>query len=150
MTVPQPDHDRITAMLRFGLSRTIQLHSEDFRTNNPGLKLDLDLVDDENLLPDAACRVLFRLYSEAMSNIERHAGAGTVVVRYYVRANQVVLEISDDGKGFSIPGDWAKFTSTRSGVMGMKPRLEALGGELHITSEPEQGTHIQASLPLPV
>lgn len=149
MNVSHPGDDRITAMLRFGLSRTIQLHSEGFRADNPGLKIDLDLVDDENLLPESACRVLFRVYSEAMSNIERHAEAGAVIVRYYVMGEQVVLEIIDDGKGFSIPSDWAKFTSTHTGVMGTKARLEAAGGELHITSEPGKGTKIHASLPLP-
>jgi len=149
MNVSQPGDDRITAMLRFGLSRTIQLHSEVFRVENPGLKIELDLVDDENLLSDAACRALFRLYSEAMNNIERHAQAGSVSVRYYIHGDRVILEIADDGKGFSIPADWAKFSSTRTGVMGVKPRIEALGGELHIASEPEKGTKIQARLPLP-
>lgn len=149
MNVSHPGDDRITAMLRFGLSRTIQLHSESFRADNPGLKLDLDLVDDENLLPETACRVLFGVYNEAMNNIERHAEAGAVLVRYYTHGEKVVLEIIDDGKGFSIPSDWAKFTSTRTGVMGIKPRLEALGGELHITSEPGKGTKIAAILPLP-
>jgi signal transduction histidine kinase len=148
MNLPASGEDPIRAMLRFGLARAIQIHSETFRAENPGLTVDLDLVDDEGLLPEAPLHALFRVYREAMSNIERHARAGRVWVRYAVTGEVVLLEIRDDGQGFSIPADWAKFASTSRGVMGMKARLEALGGALHITSQPGQGTKIEATLPL--
>jgi signal transduction histidine kinase len=148
MTEHHSSDDRITSMLRFGLSRTIQLHTERFRAGSPALKVDLDLVDDENLLPEAACHMLFKVYSEAMRNIEHHAEAGLVSVRYFIERNHVVLEIHDDGHGFNIPSDWAKFTATGSGVMGAKARLEAFGGKLHIDSTPGQSTTIRASLPI--
>ncbi len=140
------DHAR--SMLRFGLSRAIQVHSEGLRAKHPNLSLDLDLVDDERLLPDAVCHELYHVYLEAMSNVIHHAEATSVWVRYYPVENGMMLEIKDDGKGFSIPADWAKFASTHSGVMGMKPRIEALGGKLHIESKPGEGTVIQARAPL--
>lgn len=140
------DHAR--SMLRFGLSRAIQVHSEGLRAKHPNLSLDLDLVDDERLLPDTVCHELYHVYLEAMSNVIHHAEATSVWVRYYPVENGMMLEIKDDGKGFSIPADWAKFASTHSGVMGMKPRIEALGGKLHIESKPGEGTVIQARAPL--
>jgi signal transduction histidine kinase len=140
------DHAR--SMLRFGLSRAIQVHSEGLRANHPNLSLDLDLVDDEGLLPGAVCHELYQVYLEAMSNVIHHAEATCVWVRYYPAETGMMLEIKDDGKGFSIPADWVKFASTHSGVMGMKPRIEALNGKLHIESKPGEGTVIQVRVPL--
>ena len=143
------DDEAIRAMLHFGLSRAIQLHSEEIRANHPQLKLEFDLVDDENMLPEPVVLALFRVYQEAINNIERHAQASSIWIRYYPDGNAMTLVIRDDGKGFSIPADWAKFASTRSGVMGMKKRIEAIGGNLNITSEPGQGTQIHVTVPLP-
>lgn len=140
--------DHAKSMLRFGLSRAIQVHSEGLRANHPNLSLELDLVDDESLLPSGVCHELFHVYLEAMSNVIHHAQASTVWVRYYPGENCMLLEIKDDGKGFSIPADWAKFASSRSGVMGMKPRIEAVHGKLHIESKPGEGTIIEVKVPL--
>lgn len=147
-----PENEPLTHLLRYGLARAIQVHSESFRLRDPGLAVDLDLVDDEQFLSETAARTLFRVYQEAMHNIANHAGEGhpacTVRVRYYPSGAAMVLEISDNGDAFSIPADWAKFSASRAGVMGMKERIEALGGSLNITAEPGQKTVIQASLPL--
>lgn len=140
--------DHAKSMLRYGLSRAIQVHSEGVRANHPNLSLELDLVDDEALLPGAACHELYQVYLEAMNNVIHHAEASAVWVRFYPVEKSMVLEIKDDGKGFSIPADWARFASTRSGVMGMKPRIEALNGKLHIESKPGEGTVIEARIPL--
>jgi signal transduction histidine kinase len=141
-------NESFSHLLHFGLSRAIQAQSDDLRAEHPHLRLNLDLVDDENLLPETTCRILFRLYLEAMHNVVRHAEASQVWVRYYPLGQRMMLEIKDDGKGFSIPADWAKFASSGSGVMGMKQPLEAVGGKLHIASEPGQGTKIEASVPI--
>ena len=150
------DDDAIRSMLRFGLSRAIQLHSEEVRTRFPRLVLDLDLIDDENLLDEAACQALFRVYQEAITNIEHHVNEYStpdkkhpVWIRNYLHDDSLVLEIRDDGQSFSIPSDWAKYTRSHLGVMGMKPRLEALGGVLHVITEPGPGVLIQASVPFP-
>jgi signal transduction histidine kinase len=142
------DENALLAMLRFGLARVIQVHSEQVRARHPHIQLNLDLVDDEKLLSEMVTLGLFRIYQEAIANIERHAEAGVVNVRYFPAGEAMVLEIQDDGRGFSIPEDWAKFTRGRTGVMGMKQRIEALGGRLRIQSEPGGGTRIHARVPL--
>jgi signal transduction histidine kinase len=148
--------DSLRSMLIYGLSRSIQIHSEEVRARFPDLALELDLIDDENLLPEKSCRILFQVYLEALSNIERHieqahepGSPHPVWVRNYLQGSALVLEIRDDGRSFSIPADWAKFTRTQGGVMGMKPRIEALGGALHVSAEPGPGVLIQASAPVP-
>lgn len=159
------DDDPITSLLRYGLSRSIQLHSEEFRVKFPAIVLDLDLIEDENLLPEAVSRLLFRVYIETLHNVERHVlaehAAGQpgqspcrVSVRYFIAghpagaAAEAALEITATGSGFSIPADWAKYASSQSGVMGMKTRIEAAGGRLHIATGPGESTQIAVSMPL--
>lgn len=156
-TNPLSDQELAEA-LRFGLARAIQIHSEKLRASCARLALDLDLVDDEKMLSESACTVLYRVYLEAMANIQRHLEdpdapqqecAGAVWIRYYPLGGDMVLEIRDGGRGFSIPADWARFASSRAGVVGMKPRIEAAGGTLSITPLPGGGTQIHTSLPMP-
>lgn len=147
-----PGDDPVKSMLRFGLSRAIQLHSETLRSRRPNLVIDLDLVDDEGLLPEGLLVALFRIYQEAMENILHHADANAgplqLWVHYFPSQHGMTLEIRDDGQGFSIPADWAEFASGKTGVVGMKKRIEDIGGKLQITSSPEEGTKIRATVPL--
>jgi signal transduction histidine kinase len=151
--MPTIDDEALRSMLRFGLARAIQLHSEDVRARFPALALELDLVDDENLLSETASQALLRVYLEAMHNVEQHSQAGapegsrSVLVRVYLSGGMVRLEIRDDGQSFSIPADWARFARGQ-GVMGMKTRLEALGGTLQVSGEPGPGVTIQAGAPI--
>lgn len=89
--------------------------------------------------------VLYRVVQEGLTNIVRHARArrGSVVVTSYNSYVQCVVE--DDGTGFDpdalLPGE-------QVGLMGMRERLEVLGGSLRIESVPEQGTALYARLPV--
>ncbi len=143
-----PGDDAVKSMLRFGLSRAIQVHSETVRSRRPNLVIDLDLIDDEGLLPEVMLVALFRIYEEAMENILHHAEAGQVWVHYYPSSQAMTLEIRDDGRGFSIPDDWAEFSRGKTGVVGMKRRIETIGGSLQITSSHGEGTKIRATAPL--
>ena len=147
-----PGDDTVKSMLRFGLSRAIQLHSETVRSRRPNLVIDLDLVDDEGLLPEGLLVALFRIYRDVMENILHHTGAQAgplqVWVHYFPSPQGMTLEIRDDGQGFSISADWSEFASGKTSVVGMKQRIEDIGGKLQITSSPEEGTKISATVPL--
>lgn len=78
---------------------------------------------------------------EAVTNIQRHAHAGHVDIVLDASRHDVVLTVSDDGRGGAIvPGN---------GLCGMRERIEALGGRLRIDSERGRGTRVEARLPLP-
>lgn len=140
---------RPPSVIRFGLSRAVQIHVEDIRARYPDLKLDLDLIEDENLLPEATCVSLYRVFQEAMNNILRHAQAGMVWIRYYPHHQQMVLEIRDNGLGFEVPVDLVELVqSNHFGVAGMIERVEALGGEFAIFSHPGQGTIVTVRVPI--
>ncbi len=74
----------------------------------------------------------------------KHAEARHVSVRVHIEESALVLEIEDDGRGFS-PAE----RNDGRGLTGMRERTELLGGSLHVTSTPGEGTRVRAELPLP-
>jgi signal transduction histidine kinase len=83
----------------------------------------------------------FRLAQEALSNVIHHAGATTVRVSLGREAETVVLEIQDDGRGFS-PG-----LAMGLGLVGARERAARLAGSLEVESAPGGGTRLRAVLP---
>jgi two-component system sensor histidine kinase UhpB len=140
---------RPPGLIRFGLSRAIQVHSEEVRTKHPELHLSLDLVEDEQLLADDVVRVLYGVYLESLHNVLRHAQASRVEIRYHPAGDQMVLEIEDNGQGFEAPGDWLVFTRQRKlGLARLRRQVAGLGGKLQVVSAPGQGTRVTVRVPL--
>jgi signal transduction histidine kinase len=84
---------------------------------------------------------LFRVAQEALANVAKHAKASRVGVTLSYLDDQVVLDVRDDGRGF---------TNGREGGFGltvMRQRMDGVGGTLAIESEPDAGTAISASVP---
>ncbi|UOD28034.1 cache domain-containing protein [Massilia violaceinigra] len=98
-------------------------------------------------LPDVANTVLFRIAQEALTNIERHAGARQVEITLAREHNSVTLTIADDGAGFDAAS--VDIHPKRGiGLRNMLERMDAIGGQLAITSSAD-GTSVHASAPLP-
>jgi signal transduction histidine kinase len=132
----------------FGLASAIRSHTEDFTTQVP-LTVELDLMDDQKQLPDEVAINLFRVYQEALTNVEKHAGAERVEVALVLSPDEVMLSIRDDGCGFVVPRRLGQFVRQGCfGLMGMKERTEMVGGRLQVISRPEEGTEIRAQAPL--
>jgi signal transduction histidine kinase len=110
-------------------------------TGRLGARLDLDL-DHWVTVPPAWQEALPRILREAVSNAVRHGGARTVTV-HLRDADDVWLRVTDDGKGF----DPQNPPEGGYGLISMKERAEALGGEFRLTSQPGQGTSIEVVLP---
>ncbi len=85
---------------------------------------------------------LLRITQEALSNVDKHAAAGRVGLTLSYMADEVTLDVVDDGAGFdaTAPGDGY-------GLPGMRRRVQRLAGTLHVESEPGGGTAISAALP---
>lgn len=87
---------------------------------------------------------LFRIAQEALTNVARHAHAGSVSVNLSEQGGAIVLRVSDDGVGLGANGD----SSHRSfGLTGMKARARSLKGEMTIQTGAGRGTTIQVSFP---
>jgi len=94
----------------------------------------------------AADLTAFRLVQESLSNIAKHARASqvTVTVALALQDGMAAIRVSDDGVGF----DPARLALGNHGLVGMRYRVQAEGGQLHIDTAPGAGTRVQASLPL--
>jgi PAS domain S-box-containing protein len=96
-------------------------------------------------LPKSTAVCLYRVLQEALQNAIKHSGARKVEVRLRCRGDQMELTVSDHGTGFDPPSVRGR---CGIGLVSMKERLQAINGQLAITSEPMQGTTIQARVPL--
>ncbi|MGN6255040.1 MAG: GAF domain-containing protein [Solirubrobacterales bacterium] len=88
-------------------------------------------------------RVVYRIVQESLNNIVKHAGASRVTVQAGSTASEVRLLIKDDGDGFEMDG-----VVRGTGLSGMQERVAMLGGRLEVSSAPEEGTQVVATLPL--
>jgi signal transduction histidine kinase len=102
----------------------------------------------ETLRPDTAIAA-FRIVQEAVNNTLRHAAAERITVSVRADAERLLLSVRDDGRGFDVAEALLRAATGRHlGLLGMRERVEALGGRLEIDSSPGQGTEIRASVPL--
>lgn len=88
--------------------------------------------------------VFFRIYQETLTNIIRHANATRVDVRLDQADGDLVMTVSDNGRGISED----EMASTRSlGLVGMRERAMLIGGELTLHGTPGQGTTVTLKVP---
>lgn len=97
---------------------------------------------------DASVRtVLYRVVQEALSNVARHARASRATVRIMNRKGSLHMRISDNGAGFKESGNRRAKTSHRLGLLGMRERVEMVGGTFQVETSPGAGTTISVDLP---
>jgi len=89
---------------------------------------------------------VYRVIQEALSNAYRHAGGAGQEVQVDCGSHQLTLTVADRGPGFDNLGNLER--DEHLGLVGMRERLESLGGSFHIESARGQGTRIIAQLPL--
>jgi two-component system sensor histidine kinase NreB len=138
-------------LAHLGLDKAIQSHAETFRENYPELTLRLETQKDRTILSENVGVALFRIYQEALLNIVKHAvpTATEVIVQLEKDEHLIRLEVQDNGGGFDIPDQWLDFAQDgHLGLLGMRERAEAVGGQFKIQSSKGSGTHIQVTVPL--
>ncbi len=102
----------------------------------------------ETLRPDTSITA-FRIVQEAVNNTLRHASAARITVSVRADAKRLLLSVRDDGRGFDVAEALQRAANGRHlGLLGMRERVEAMGGQLEIESTVGQGTEVRASVPL--
>jgi signal transduction histidine kinase len=116
-----------------------------------GIAVRCELEDLDGRLGPEVETALFRAIQEALANVARHAEAEAVLIQLAGRDHALQIEIEDDGKGFdpAIVADPAP-SGRGLGLMGIRERLELVGGRAHIDSSPGHGTRVTLEVPLPV
>jgi len=125
-----------------GLAAAVTRHAGEFaQAHKIAMTLQTEGLDVDGLSPLLQATV-YRVLQEALTNVARHAGAGSVSVRLVRRETSVELRVQDDGAGFK-PGN-----SGRLGLRGMRERAALLGGSVEVESRPGAGTTITARIPV--
>ncbi len=109
-------------------------------------RTDLNITIDADAtgrLPILREREMWRLAQEAMVNVERHAEADSIIVRWRYDGTVASIEITDDGKGFP-EGKAGRVDSY--GIMGMRERAASIGAQFEVESAPGEGTTIRCVL----
>jgi signal transduction histidine kinase len=92
--------------------------------------------------------VLYRVAQEALANVARHAQASRAEVKIQKLDDAVCMKIRDNGKGFHEESALRAKRGKRLGLLGMRERLDMVGGKFSIESAPGRGTTILAWIPL--
>ncbi|MFE2538862.1 sensor histidine kinase [Actinacidiphila glaucinigra] len=108
-----------------------------------GLDATLTIEGEQHGMSAAVGRTVYRIVQESLTNVARHAAAGTASVRIDCRPDALAVRIDDDGK--AVPG-----TAPVPGVglLGMRERVTALGGRLRAEPRGGGGFTVQAELPV--
>ncbi len=93
--------------------------------------------------------VLFRVAQEALNNVARHAEASLVTLGISETRGGIQMEISDNGRSFAVGPTLRANHHGRLGLIGMRERMEMIGGTLAIESTPGRGTTVLAEIPFP-
>jgi signal transduction histidine kinase len=116
-------------------------------TARSGVRTSLTAFAGVEQLDTARRTVLFRVAQEALTNVARHAQASRAEVSIQKLPDCICMKIKDDGKSFQVERALQQNGSKRLGLLGMRERLEMVGGRFDIESAPGKGTTIQAQIP---
>lgn len=131
---------RPSTLSNLGLVPTLEILGRDFISHS-GMQLHSEL-EPVKLPPDAQL-VVYRLVQEAITNITKHSHAKQVWITLRAHDGHAHVSVRDDGVGF----DPAHPQRSTFGLIGMRYRVAAEGGQLTLRSAPGQGTCIEATLP---
>jgi|HubBroStandDraft_2_1064218.scaffolds.fasta_scaffold04116_1 PAS domain S-box-containing protein len=134
-----------------GLKSAIPWYLDGF-TKRSGIKTALEVSPDFDRIPGDQELALFRVLQESLTNVHRHSGSPTALVRLLTKNRSAILQVIDEGKGIQARNgenrvqDWMGAFGV--GLRGMNERMRQLGGDLEISSA-QEGTTVTATLPLP-
>ena len=132
---------RPAALERLGLAGALQaLAEESSARSGVAVATTIELGDEPSGDQE---RLVYRLVQEALTNVLKHASASRVELSAREAEGRIEIAIRDDGAGFD-----PSAASGGRGLTGMRERIELLGGEIDVSSEPGGGTEICASVPL--
>lgn len=133
------------AAIDLGLSVAAEALVENFQSSL-GIPCNLsDQLPAGLVLDEPRTIGIFRILQESMTNVARHARADGIHIGLSVLDDHVLLRVQDDGQGFDA---LAEGNQPSFGLLGMRERAASLGGRVDVSSQPGQGTTVQACIPL--
>jgi signal transduction histidine kinase len=108
-----------------------------------GIETDLTVLGERQPLPAEVDLAAYRIVQESLTNVMRHSQATSAAVRVAYEPDRLLVEVQDDGVG-----NGESPTGLSHGILGMRERATALGGELEASALPQGGFRVRATLPL--
>ncbi len=132
---------RPSSLTHLGLTAALEILTREY-ADTAGVRIDTHF--ETVSLPEATELTIYRMVQESLTNIGKYANAQTIAITVHKHPSHVAVQIRDDGQGF----DMASIQRSSYGLVGMRQRVEAAGGQLTLSSQPNQGTLVSAVLPL--
>lgn len=131
-----------------GLASALRWYVDGFSERSK-ISVDLHISNEIGRLSDEMEIAIFRMVQECLTNIHRHSGSPSAVIRVRRQNGQMLVEVQDAGKGIPAEKKLALHAAGDTGVCfrGMRERLRQLGGTLDIESD-NSGTAVIATIPL--
>jgi len=120
-----------------------QLNSLVARARAAGLPVSLTLTGTRRPLPPEVDQAAYRIVQEALNNVSRHAGGACASVHLHYAPSTLTVQVNDDGTGVSTVS-----AGPGVGLIGMRERVSALGGQLHAGPGEGGGFQVRAELPV--
>jgi signal transduction histidine kinase len=127
-----------------GLSAAIEWQAQEFQRRT-GIHCDVFIMPEEIMVNDGLSTAVFRIFQETLTNVVRHAKATALHVLLRQEAAELLLEVRDNGAGITT----AQIDSPSSfGLIGIRERVQFLGGEVVFQGIADQGTTVTVTVPL--
>jgi signal transduction histidine kinase len=140
---------RPPALDTLGLVPALESRISEIQSRVPFRILFLVQGDEEKDIPKDTALCLFRVFQEALQNVQKHAGANLVSVRLEIGCDSVTLTIQDDGRGFKPPTPLDLLAKDRHfGLLGVQELLQMVQGELKVSSNLGKGCKLAAQVSL--
>ena len=137
---------RPTVLDDLGIIPALHSYMKDF-TKRTGIHIKFTAFAGVEQLNSTKRTVLFRVAQAALANVAQHAHATRIKVTIRKLSGAICMEINDDGKSFEVERVIFAKRNKRLGLIGMRERVEMVGGTFSIESAPGKGTTVQAQLP---
>ena len=125
-----------------GLAAAIEWQTNEF-AQRTGISCQVAVPSGELKLNGDRSTAIFRIFQECLTNVARHAEAGSVRVSLSRQEEDLLLVVQDDGKGFG-----ESEVAGSLGLLGMKERAQVCGGSAQVSSSPGKGTTVTVRVPL--
>ena len=132
---------------QIALVPTLRAYLENF-TQRTGIQTHLTTSAEVSQVDSTRRTGLFRVAQEALTNIEHHARASSVIVELREETDSLCLKIHDDGCSFEVIDGIRALANDSLGLLGMRARVEMMKGYFHITSAKGKGTTVRAHIPI--
>jgi PAS domain S-box-containing protein len=137
---------RPTLLDDLGLIATLHSFMKEF-TRQTNIRVRFTTFAEVEQLNSARITVIYRVVQSALNNVARHSEASRVLVSIRKIADVACMEISDDGKSFNVARFLQRAKNKHLGLIGMRERVEMVGGKFSVESAPGLGTTIRAEIP---